>query len=38
MSDMYKENEDTEGKVEENKDGADKDTLTGKDASATKKD
>ena len=36
MSDMYKENEDTEGKVEENKDGADKDTLTGKDASATK--
>ncbi len=36
MSDMYKENEDTEGKVEENKDEADKDTLMGKDASATK--
>ena len=38
MSDMYKENEDTEGKAEEKKDGADKDDLAEnhKDASATK--
>lgn len=38
MSDMYNENEDTEGKVEEKKDGAGREDLTDdhKDASETK--